>query len=376
MINIKKTILFIIKSTLTIIALLTLVLFFYSAFFYDSSSIDRKAVENQKEEQLRLEEEEKLRLEKEAIRQKISETAQTKTAIKSIETSIKDGLFVTVGDKAITKSDIVDEIKIILILNNMSYSEDKREELQLTAVKSTIKRNIKDIEISKNNFLEFSKNDFNNELNRLASKIDVDVDTLKKICLTNGLDFSIIKNQIETELLWNSLIFYLYKDRVSINLNEIDEQLKLYQGKKEFEEYLISEIIVKSVEKDKLESKIEEIKNKIKIEGFENAAMNLSISQTAIKGGDLGWLNENQISKKFRSIIFSTPIGSLSEPILLKEGILIFKVRDKRKIKNKINLEELKNQLVNSEKTKVLNMYSMSHYDNLKRSIPIRYFNE
>lgn len=289
---------------------------------------------------------------------------------------IKDGLFITVGDRAITKSDIINEIKIIIILNNMSYSDDKREKLQEMAIKSIIKKNIKKIEISKNDFLKFSQNDLNNELSRLANRINLDVETLKNICITNELDFSIITEQIETELLWNSLIFNLYRNRLSINLNEIDEQLKLNQNKKEFEEFLISEIIVQSVEKDKLKSKIEEIKNQIEIEGFENSAMNLSISQTAEKGGDLGWVNENEISKKFKSKILNTSIGNISEPILLKEGILFFKVRDKRKIKNEINLDELKNQMVNSEKTKILNMYSMSHYDNLRRSVAIKFFDE
>ena len=289
---------------------------------------------------------------------------------------IKDGLFITVGDRAVTKLDIINEIKIIIILNNMSYSDDKREKLQEMAIKSIIKKNIKKIEISKNDFLKFSQNDLNNELSRLANRINLDVETLKNICITNELDFSIITEQIETELLWYSLIFNLYRNRLSINLNEIDEQLKLNQNKKEFEEFLISEIIVQSVEKDKLKSKIEEIKNQIEIEGFENAAMNLSISQTAEKGGDLGWVNENEISKKFKSKILNTSIGNISEPILLKEGILFFKVRDKRKIKNEINLDELKNQMVNSEKTKILNMYSMSHYDNLRRSVAIKFFDE
>ena len=102
--------------------------------------------------------------------------------------------------------------------------------------------------------------------------------------------------------------------------------------------------------------------------------MNLSISESAKRGGDLGWLSENKISKNFRSVIFNTPKGSLSQPILLKEGILIFKVRDKRKIESKKGLEELKDQLVTAEKTKILNMYSKSHYDNLKRSISIKFF--
>ena len=58
-----------------------------------------------------------------------------------------------------------------------------------------------------------------------------------------------------------------------------------------------------------------------------------------------------------------------------KYGIF-FKVRDKRIIEKEINLEELKNQLVELEKTKMLNMYSRSHYDNLKRLVSIKFFNE
>ena len=59
---------------------------------------------------------------------------------------------------------------------------------------------------------------------------------------------------------------------------------------------------------------------------------------------------------------------------VIKDGILFFKVRDKRTVKMKINLEQLKDQLVNLEKRKILDMYSMTHYDNLKRSIGVNFF--
>ena len=64
----------------------------------------------------------------------------------------------------------------------------------------------------------------------------------------------------------------------------------------------------------------------------------------------------------------------MSEPTLLPQGILIFKVNDKRKKEQTINLEDVKNQLVNAEKTKLLNMHSLSHYDKLRRSVSINYF--
>jgi len=45
---------------------------------------------------------------------------------------------------------------------------------------------------------------------------------------------NLIENKVKIDLLWNSLIFYFYNNKISVNLNEIDEQLKLYQNKKEF----------------------------------------------------------------------------------------------------------------------------------------------
>ena len=287
---------------------------------------------------------------------------------------IKDSLFATVGNKAITRSDIVNEIKTILILNGQNFSQDYAQQIESAAIQSTIKRNIKQIEIEKYNYLKFNHADLNNELNQLASNINVNLDTLKNTFIANGINFSDVNNQIRTELLWNSLIFNLYKDRLSININEIDEQLKAIQNKKEMEEYLISEIIIKPISKDKLQSKIKEIKNKISIEGFEKVAINLSISETALKGGDLGWISENVISETFRSKIINTPVGHISAPIILPQGILFLKLRDKRKLKKFVNLEDAKNQLVNAEKTKILKMHSLSHYENLKKSISIQYY--
>ena len=102
--------------------------------------------------------------------------------------------------------------------------------------------------------------------------------------------------------------------------------------------------------------------------------MNLSISNTAMQGGNLDWVSENAISEKLKSEIINTPVGNISEPIILPEGILFFKVRDKRKLKKIVNLEDAKDQLVKVEKTKILRMHSLSYFENLRKSITINYY--
>ena len=291
-----------------------------------------------------------------------------------INAGINDALFMTIGNKPITQSDIVDEIKIILILNNESYSDDKRDQLHELAVRSTVKRTIKKIELERNNFFQLNEEDLEREITKLATNIFIDVDTLKNLCESNELDFSKIEDQVKTELYWNSLIFEMYKGNLKINQEEIEDQLKLSKNKNQINEYLISEIVISKVEDDKLDLEVQELKKKVENESFEQVAREVSISESALKGGDLGWINENIISEKIKTVLTETPTGNLSSPIVLENGILIFKLRDKRKVDQNMSLEEIKNELINAEKSKILNMYSMSHYDKVRRTITINFF--
>jgi len=287
---------------------------------------------------------------------------------------IKNGLFATVGNKTITHYDIISEAKVILILNGQDYSDEKKAKLQKAAVNSLIKRNIKTIEIEKYN-LGYNEEDMNRELTRLVTRLNIDVDQLKNMLVSNGIEFSSIVEQIRVELLWNTLIFEVYKDRLSVSATEIEEQLKNI-SETEIKEYLISELIIKPVPSDLVDEKIKEIIKKIETQGFEEVVSELSISETAIKKGDVGWISENAITDKFKSVIEITKIGDITDPIFLPNGILFFKVRNAR-VKDKVsNLVEAKDEMVADEKTKILNMHSLSHYERIKRAVAINYFND
>ena len=287
---------------------------------------------------------------------------------------IKNGLFATVGNKTITHYDIISEAKVILILNGQDYSDEKKAKLQKAAINSLIKRNIKTIEIEKYN-LGYNEEDMNRELTRLVTRLNIDVDQLKNMLVSNGIEFSSIVEQIRVELLWNTLIFEVYKDRLSVSATEIEEQLKNI-SETEIKEYLISELIIKPVPSDLVDEKIKEIIKKIETQGFEEVVSELSISETAIKKGDVGWISENAITDKFKSVIEITKIGDITEPIFLPNGILFFKVRNAR-VKDKVsNLVEAKDEMVADEKTKILNMHSLSHYERIKRAVAINYFND
>ena len=294
----------------------------------------------------------------------------------SLQAGIKDSIYITIGNKPVTKSDIKDEIKIILILNGEKFSEDKKNKLQKSAIEALIKRNVKKIELEKNSFLEINQDDLKLEVSRLARSINVNTETFKKICEANGINFELVIDNIKTELLWNSLVFNLYRNRLTIDSDQIEDQLRQMTNKKEVIEYQISEILAKISDKNNLKSEIIDLRNKIQSQGFEQIARSISISKSSIKGGDLGWINIDSISEQVKKEIIQTPVGSLSKPIIFPQGILIFKIRDQKITKKEISLEEAKDQLISSEKMKILNMHSISHYDKARRSSLVKFFNE
>ena len=159
MINLKKIFFISITASLTLLALLALVLFFYTIFFFEKPIVQKQTTES--EEVIKVEEPvEKVKKPTEKIEttKKITKdnTKQVKSSTSKNKTAIKDALYATIDNVAITKSDIVNEMKIILILTNKSFSENTKDHIQAAATQSIIKRTIKTIEIKKYKSLNFN----------------------------------------------------------------------------------------------------------------------------------------------------------------------------------------------------------------------------
>ena len=133
----------------------------------------------------------------------------------------------------------------------------------------------------------------------------------------------------------------------------------------------------KSIVKTIVKNKTEKIGNKFFWKLFLVINKNNKKLQRIQTTGDVKRkLNKtkNTIPKKLRDEIKKTPVGSVSEAIILPEGILIFKLKEIRSVENIVDLDQVKDELISNEKAKILNMYSQTHYDKLRRSITIKYY--
>jgi peptidyl-prolyl cis-trans isomerase SurA len=136
---------------------------------------------------------------------------------------------------------------------------------------------------------------------------------LKNFFLNKDINPGLIKKKVTLEVLWNQLIYSKYQHNVKINKQLIINDLKKNDKQSEF---LLSEILFDVNESENLDSKFNLIKNSINEISFSQAALAHSISDTANKGGKLGWIVESILSTNIHNELKQLKIGEHTKPIL------------------------------------------------------------
>ena len=177
-----------------------------------------------------------------------------------------------------------------------------------------------------------------------------------------------VKNKIAIETLWNRLIYSKFYKSVKINEDEIKKSIST---KKIISEYLISEILINFNNNEDYNSKIKLVKTTIKEKSFSEAALIYSVSESAAKGGKLGWIRENVLNKNIKDEINSINIGEVSNPIVVPGGSLILYKEDIRKIEKKVNLDNEIKTIIEKKTNEQLNRLSTIYYNKIKKNILI-----
>ena len=157
--------------------------------------------------------------------------------------SIETKIIHRIQDEIITTVDIKNEFKYLLALNNSLKKLEKKKILNISN-ESAVREKIKKIEIKKN-FKEIKINDeyLNILLENTYSRLNLK--SLEEFELyLKGYDLKLeeVKKKITIDALWNELIIQKYASQITINDNQIKDQISKNSiiQKKEFK---LSEII-------------------------------------------------------------------------------------------------------------------------------------
>lgn len=284
---------------------------------------------------------------------------------------IKNNIVVKVEDEIITNYEIKNKILSTLILSNTELTQSNIDKLKSPSLNSLIDYKLKMIEMSKYNF-NVTNAELNNYLNRISSN---NIANLKKKFKNNNLNYQLFIDQIIIELKWKKFIFSKYNNKVDLEKEISDKELKeIIEKKSNVVEYKISEIEIFYENRDSIKEKVNEILDSITLDGFKKTVKKYSVSDSALNNGDLGWIKSNMFSKEVYDSLKNTNIGDISKPIIGSNNIIFLKVEDKKETNiDKINIEQIKEELIKVKQNELFRLYSNSYISQLRNNNLIEY---
>ena len=274
-----------------------------------------------------------------------------------------------IENEILTNIDLLNEEKYLLALNN-SLQNIPKNQLREISEDSLIREKIKKIELSK--YYDFSREskyadqllkDFYKRLNFNNEK-DFNLYLMKF-----NLNLSIIKEKLKIETLWNEMVFNKYNNQIKIDEEKI--KLKIKTQKKILKEYNLSEILFQLNSDEKTLDKYNLILKNIENSGFKNSANLYSISDSAKFGGEIGWINQNQLNDNLLKEIENLNVNQLTKPIQVSSGYLIIKLNKQKEKEKELNFEKTFKQMVAKEKNRQLNQFSLIYFNKIKQNIYI-----
>ena len=278
----------------------------------------------------------------------------------------------TIDNNPITNVEINNEITYLKLFNENLRSMDK-EPLVVYATKSIIREKIKEVEVKKYFKLGLNEEIVNQRINDLVARANIkNIEEFYQLLNNLNLEKDFIKKKLEIEILWNKLIFEKYKDKLSINEEKIQKDLryKIENQTEVIEEFKLYEILFTGSTTN-IDTEFEKIIKSIDEIGFENTARIFSTSNSSSAGGEVGWVKKTQLSDKIYQEIKNLKDNEISNIINAPSGRLILMIKERRASNEKLSFDEEYKKIINFEKNKQLNQFSLLYFKKLKQNSKI-----
>ena len=278
---------------------------------------------------------------------------------------------IKINDNIITNIDIQKEMKYLTALNSQLKKLDKNQ-VKLIAIDSITNETIKKIELKKYPEIKTENPNTQNIINNLYKILNLNTkEELQNYLLKSGLSLDFIRAKINIENNWNQIIYTKYRSQVNIDMELINDEVKNLKSISKEKKLLLSEIFFFQDSSISIEEKSKKIIESINEIGFKNTANIYSSSDSAKLGGNIGWVEEKELSKIILTELNKIDVGQITRPIKLDNNFLILKIEDIKTESSSFNEKQLTNKILQNETDRQLKLFSRNYFNRVKINLNI-----
>ncbi|MGH1456027.1 MAG: peptidylprolyl isomerase [Alphaproteobacteria bacterium] len=239
-----------------------------------------------------------------------------------------------VNEDAISASDLNKRLKLILASSGLPNNAEIREKMTPQVLGGLINERIMIQEARKMGF-EITPEEVDQGFATIAGQNNMSPDQFKAMMRRGGIDISTMTAQIESQVAWGKVVQAKLRPRVVVSERDIDDTYERTKAKIGTTEFLTAEIYLPMAD-PKEEAKVKQLGQRLVREiksgkaSFFKLAQQFSKAAGAARGGDTGWLNEEQIDQSLLNGLQGVKKNEVTAPIKTPDGYHIMFLRDTR----------------------------------------------
>jgi peptidyl-prolyl cis-trans isomerase SurA len=157
---------------------------------------------------------------------------------------------------------------------------------------------------------------------------------------SDGVSTRTLIDQIRAQLAWSQMLRQVVENRINVSDTDVAEQQKLVAQQIGQPEFRLGEIFIpvddpaNAADAQRFaETVISELRAGA---SFAVVAAQFSQTQSALEGGQLGWVQTNQLDPAVAHIVTQMPVGAVSNPVRVPGGFSIVTLQAKREIGHEV----------------------------------------
>ncbi len=245
------------------------------------------------------------------------------------------GIVAIVNGDVISSTDVNNRGRLFALSSGMGMSPEILQRLRPQIVRQLIDERLRLQEVQRRHIVVSDK-DIADAIHEIESRNGMPPGALRAKLTADGVGMRTLVDQIRVQLGWTRVLREQLGENGQIKPSEVEEQQKLLQQQIGRPEYRVSEIFIpvddptnRADAQKFAETVISELRAGAP---FPVAAAQFSQSQTALQGGDLGWVQANQLDPEVARVVQEMPEGAISNPLPVPGGYSIVTLRAKRLI--------------------------------------------
>jgi peptidyl-prolyl cis-trans isomerase SurA len=159
---------------------------------------------------------------------------------------------------------------------------------------------------------------------------------LRQKLTADGIGFRTLVEQIRTQLGWLQVVREQLGTQAEVAPAAVAERQRMLERLTGQPEYQVAEIFIQ-IEDPTAAADAQRFADTVITElragaPFPTVASQFSASQSALEGGELGWVQPNQLDPEVARVVAEMPLGAVSNPIKVPGGLVVVTLHGKREI--------------------------------------------